>query len=406
MPASTPLLAVVVGLLVWVIADLGPPPAAALAVRTEQGLTVLDEAGSAVVSATGGQLSPDGAVVVHAQAQGARGTRVIARDTATGELRWSAQVNGRYAVRLVADGGIAAVLGEPLRGGDGLYVPDGRRRTRMAVVSRSGSREFDLDGNFEPEAVSLDGSSVFVIQYTPPMAPETYQVRRLDLVTGEVVDVFTPDEELQQEMGGTARTQAASSDGRRLYTLYTLAAPDGSHSRAFIHVLDLEQLWAHCIDLPSEFTGEGASTALAVAPDGTRLFVADRGGGVVAAIDTAALQITQTEQLWSGGGGDQPTVAVASAQQLFVSAGSRIDIVDAASLRTAGTLVTDRPVAALHLRERDELVVGHADQIVTLDPVSQTTLHVQRWKGMQPIIGLGNARTQTPGVREAVECAC
>ena len=42
-------------------------------------------------------------------------------------------------------------------------------------------RRYMLAGNFEPEAFSLDGRALFVIEFSPPLAPYRYRVRSLDL---------------------------------------------------------------------------------------------------------------------------------------------------------------------------------------------------------------------------------
>ena len=396
------ILAIFVG---WGLTGVGAAPALGLAVRTEAGFAVLDENGTRVAWAPDGQLSPDGAVVVHAQARGTVQTHVVATDALTGDVRWTQDVPGQMDVRLVAEGGTAAVLGPRTVEGSGPYVPEGRARTTLVVASQAGHRQLDLVGNFEPEAMSRDNSSVFVIQYSPPLEPQSYQVRRLDLLTGKVVDVFTPDEELQQEMGGTARTQVASRDGRRLYTLYTLGTPDGSHSRAFVHVLDLDELWAHCIDLPAEFTGDGASTALAVSPDGGRLVVADRMAGRIATIDTKSLETLRTEKLGHGEELEPIAADMGSAGNVYVSAGSRVEIINATSLQSVGWLQIGDPVVAVHMKPRDELVVATADSILTIDSRSRERLAVQDWGDQPPIIGLGPAPAAV-SVPKSIDCAC
>lgn len=397
------LLAVMIG---WGVSGLGSGPLPGLLVRTQSGLTVLDAQGEPVLSAAGGQVSPDGSVVVHTETLATGTTLVVASDAATGATRWSTEVVGRYAVRLVAEGGAAAVLGPTLTQGASPYVPEGRSQTRLMVVSPSGAQPYHLEGNFEPEAMSLDESNIFVIQYTPPLVPESYQVRRLDLTTGEVGDVFTPDEELQQEMGGTARTQVASADGRRLYTLYTLAAADGSDTHAFIHVLDLDEQWAHCIDLPAAFTGAGDATALALSPDGGRLYAADRAGGVVAAIDTKALEAVAVETLPRGTVGHQAVATAGPGDDLYVSAGKRVDVLDGTTLQPLASHAMPRRVKALHVHGKQQLAVGLLDRIVLLDPVSGTVAGTHSWDEGEPIIGLGTAPGRVPEPREGIDCAC
>lgn len=406
------LLGAVVAVMVgWGVSGLGTESAPGLLFRTTESVTAVDADGAALFSAPGGQVSPDGSVVVHSEMLGGQRTRVVALDASSGSTRWSTSIDGEYAVRLVAEGGTAAVLGTALHEGASPYSPEGRLRTDLVVVTPSGSRDYDLEGNFEPEAMSLDASSVFVIQYTPPLAPESYQVRRLDLASGKVGDVFTPDEELQQEMGGTARTQVASTDGRRLYTLYTLTSRDGSHSDAFIHVLDLDEQWAHCIDLPAGFSGAGGeSTALALSTDGSRLYVADRSGGLVSSIDTESLETTRTERLWRGHWG-QVVATAGPADELLVSAGTRIDVLDADTLQPVRSLAMTEAVTSLQAQGVEELVVALVARIVWVDPMSGAVMRTSQWaegpSGSEPpVTGIGTTKGADVGPREGIDCAC
>ena len=60
-------------------------------------------------------------------------------------------------------------------------------------------------GNVEPEAFSLSGDGLFVIDFVPPLAPERYRVARLDLPRGSVDALRSYEQELQEPMRGTAR---------------------------------------------------------------------------------------------------------------------------------------------------------------------------------------------------------
>jgi hypothetical protein len=241
-------------------------------------------------------------------------------------------------------------------------------------------RTITRDGNYEPEAFSTDGQSLFVIKYIPARAPTSYQVRRLDLDTRRVEGVFTPDAHLQRAMGGTARIQAASPDGRRLYTLYTLDHEDG-RQYAFIHVLSLDQLWAHCIDLPGEFaTSPEAATALTVSPDGTRLYVANHAEAAVAQIDTSKLEVVRTETIHFGFGGGRAYAAHDSGSKLYLASGRRVARVDTTSLTEERSwlmkekfrgLQAARDTKRLYVALRDRVAILRAatgEGIDTIDP--------------------------------------
>ena len=146
------------------------------------------------------------------------------------------------------------------------------------------TRTYDIAANIEPEAFSTDGGALFVVQYLPPMDPDRYQVRRLDLGTGELTLVPSVDGANQGQMPGIARTSVMAPDGRRLYTLYT--SEENGQRYSFVHVLDLDRQWAHCVDLPLTFGADPEAMGIAIDPNGSRVYVADVAAGKLAAIDT------------------------------------------------------------------------------------------------------------------------
>ena len=73
-------------------------------------------------------------------------------------------------------------------------------------------------------------------------------------------------------MRGNAHAQVMAPDGRHLYTLYTRDATPTEPAKSFVHVLDLEQQLASCVDLPPTFAISPLG-ALAVSPSGNRLYV-------------------------------------------------------------------------------------------------------------------------------------
>lgn len=108
----------------------------------------------------------------------------------------------------------------------------------------------ELRGHYSFDAISPDGSTVYLIHhYLPPRGPDyitKYEVRALDLKSGEllprpIVDPSEPDEQMQ----GLPVTRASSPDGRWAYTFY-----DGNGEEPFIHALDTVGRRAVCVDLP------------------------------------------------------------------------------------------------------------------------------------------------------------
>jgi hypothetical protein len=101
-----------------------------------------------------------------------------------------------------------------------------------------------LKGDFSFDAISPDGSTLYLIHYLSKRDPTRYEVRAYDVRAGRlesepIVDPREPGE----NMRGYPITRATSPDGRWEYTLY-----DGAE-HPFIHALDTLDREAVCIDL-------------------------------------------------------------------------------------------------------------------------------------------------------------
>jgi hypothetical protein len=108
-------------------------------------------------------------------------------------------------------------------------------------------RRLDLHGSFSFDAISPDGSTIYLIHNLFPRGrPGNYEVRALDSASGRlapqpIVDPNEPDERMQ----GVPITRVSSPDGRWAYTFY-----DGNGGEPFIHALDTVRGRAVCVDLP------------------------------------------------------------------------------------------------------------------------------------------------------------
>jgi hypothetical protein len=192
------------------------------------------------------------------------------------------------------------------------WLAAGRERTDLVVadVERGSHRIYSLTGNYVPEAFAFAADRLFVVEYLPALAPERYRVRQLDLATGQVVPVGARQKTVtvEEEMRGRSRTQVIAPDGARLYTLYVRdddhlhvrnypeaggTGQPNPHVQAFVHVLSLTEGWAFCQDLPMPFgMGPAEAHALALSPDGRRLYIASANAGFSYAVaDTTTLQL-------------------------------------------------------------------------------------------------------------------
>jgi YVTN family beta-propeller protein len=378
-----------------------------LFLRTPRGLALVKaEPDPVAVNFSDAVPSMDWSAVVQAVPDGKK-TYVEAFDTSSGDQLWSRPIEGRFEVRAVAEDGSVAALGLP-RETSGYTI--GRPSTTFVLVAANAARPrtITLDGNFEAEAFSTDGGSLFVIEYLPPRNPTSYQVRRLDLTTGKVGGVYTVDAELQEAMQGTARIQTASPDGRRLYTLYSLEASDGSlHS--FVHVLDLEDEWAHCVDLPHDFRlANEKAVALSVAPDGRRLYVADALSGSLAEIDTQGLKVTRTSEMALGPWGRDPAHAARGADgMLYVGSGTGLLSVDTATFAPGRSWDLDGKIMGIQAgADGRRLYVGLSDRIAVIDTATGRSLEALTPDRIESIDQLGQSTRVLNEVRRNITCAC
>ncbi|MGH2767328.1 MAG: YncE family protein [Actinomycetota bacterium] len=383
-----------------------PKPKDVLFLRTSEGITLVRDLPKGVtVSVPDAVPSIDWSAVVRAIPQDGA-TRVEAIDPASGAVLWSRDVEGRLDVKVASGDAAMVALGSPR---EGTGYPGGRASTTLVILGEGTSepRTVELDGNYEPEAFSTDGRSLFVVEYLPPRDPTSYRVRRLDLRTEEVVGVYTVDEELQESMQGTARVQAASPDGRRLYTLYTLEGAEGGR-RAFVHVLSLDELWAHCIDLPPSFgTADERAMAISVSPDGGRLYVADAATGTVAEADTGSLAVTRTTQAAFGSRGGIAHAVAGPDGMLYLGKGTGLVALDASTWAPGRSWDMDERITGLQTaNDGGRLYVGLKDQIVIVDAATGERLGVLDPAGLGTIDQLGRSTRSLGEVRTEIECAC
>jgi len=210
----------------------------------------------------------------------ARETTVAAVERTTGRLRSYTDVRGRFTIPAVAMDGTPDGLSAD---GRTLALIRPRRsfpqaRTHLALVDTRRldvRRRLDLRGDFSFDALSPDGRTLYLIEYTSPRDYNRYRVRAFDVRAGRllphpIVDPREPDE----AMRGLPQTRETSPDGRWAYTLY-----DGNGEHPFVHALDTVGRTAACIDLDA-LTGKNIR-AMRLELDGGRLRVLAPSGPVL-----------------------------------------------------------------------------------------------------------------------------
>jgi murein peptide amidase A len=108
-----------------------------------------------------------------------------------------------------------------------------------------------LPGDFEFDAISPHGSTVYLLHYlqprrgSKPRAGDRFEIRALDVASGRLLPAPVANANAPQEaMWGLPISRATSPDGRA-YTLY-----DGGGKRPFIEVLDTSSGTGFRLDLP------------------------------------------------------------------------------------------------------------------------------------------------------------
>jgi len=306
-------------------------------------------------------------------------TILEARHSATGEVGSSVSIPGELSVRVASQDGSRVALMEPLPTGASPWIPEARASTQIVVADSTTGREpmtFQLKGNFEPEAFSTDEEKLYLISYVPPTAPEAYRVTQLDLGTGEVSPV-SAEKGVVETMSGRLE-QLAPPDGAFLFTLYTTQPPAYAEARAahgrpvaFVHTLNLDEGWAHCIGLPPElWGGDPTDEAMAVSPDGHHLYVVDSARDFIADIsvdlDTWGEIRTATVDFGPDGPGET-RAATAPDGTLFVGTGSEVVKVDTTTFERTEAWSAKDSVLAIGFGG-NELYVLEPGTIEVVDP--------------------------------------
>jgi hypothetical protein len=309
------------------------------------------------------------------------GSTEVTTSDLTGKVIFRAQVKGDVLARIVTDDYVA--LTARAGAGETPYLPAPKERTWLVILDEKGhQRGSMLRGNFEPEAFSLDRSQLFMIEYIPPMAPDRYRVRRLHMDSGKIKPIGRLKLNAPGQMQGTGRTQVMAPAGHELYTLYTQQLDAGhddedhgeGFAHAFVHVLNLDQAWAHCIDLPAVFaSGLATASAIAVNPSGSRVFVADWTSGAVAALNPHKVRLARTATGIDFGSVDEETFAAASDDRIYVAGNGSIVVLNAEDLSVEDRWEAGDEVVGLVLEDA-KLFVATSSSLIEMDAATGRTI--------------------------------
>jgi len=162
-----------------------------------------------------------------------------------------------------------------------------RAQTRLLVLDAhnlSSAGVVLLKGDYSFDAVSPNGSRIFLIHYLSVVDPTRYEVRAYDVAARKLIAKPIVDpRDAAEKMRGNPLSRVMSPDGRFAYTLY-----DGN-GHPFVHALDTAASTARCIDLVGLPPKLLWSLRLHLASGGKVLTV-DRGTTTYASLDTRTWQ--------------------------------------------------------------------------------------------------------------------
>ena len=159
-----------------------------------------------------------------------------------------------------------------------------RTTTRFAVLdavltSRHAPRIIELRGAFDFDALSPDGSILYVAEQIRGPLEGRYQVRAVDTANGRLRDAVIVDKRnLDEQMAGYPIDQERRDDGM-VMTLYR------GTEYPFVHALSSTDAWAVCIDLPSRgFDDADAASDWGIATVGSSELAINATLGIVVEI--------------------------------------------------------------------------------------------------------------------------
>jgi hypothetical protein len=386
-----------------------------LLATTDGGDAAIDGASGALVAGGPGTVAtPDGETMFRATKVG-RHTVVTTLDARSGRTVASTPLRGDLELAIASVTGRAVGLVGPAPGAPagslpGLPVP--RAWTPIVVSDPSGTTppaRFRLEGNYEPEAFSLDDDRLFLIQYLPAEAPAVYRVTVLDLATGDVRPVTGRFKTPPERMPGVRLGQVYDPVTAQMYTLYSNQpgayaegyehAGGASHDwpeETFVHVLNLREGWAYCAGVPEAMWGGSArEQSLMPSPDGRSLYIVDAGEGMVAVMDTRSLEIVRSGRVDLGGDASDLRTSLAvslDGSTLFVAAGTTpgtVSAIDTDDLTTVDAWPSPLPASGLGLSlDGTGLYVAGGGRIALLDLVTGESRTTVPTPVLEPIVSL------------------
>jgi hypothetical protein len=203
-----------------------------------------------------GVLSNDGSLHFIALGSG-ESTLVRANRSSDGTTAMSRMIAGAYGVPTISTTGPGEGM---FRDGSTFVLQStGWHPSTQLLLLRtqdlSTSAQINLNGTFAFDALSPNGTMLYLIQHRTLQDVEHYVVRAYDLSARKLLPGRIADKTQKSwVMQGWSVDRATSSTGRWVYTLY--AHPGGT---PFVHALDTVKGVAHCVGIPWPATDSSQS---------------------------------------------------------------------------------------------------------------------------------------------------
>jgi hypothetical protein len=292
-------------------------------------LQVVGAGGRVLRTLPAGVPSPDWRTI-YVAAGGSSQTTVEAVDVASGRVLRSTTIAGRFRLPVV---GTTAVP-DGLSGDGGTLALANVADTpvsRFAILRTDFAKPpelVDLPGDFEFDALSPDGSRLFVIEHLAGPDRSRYRVRFYDRGAGKLDPAVIVDKRdaWEQVMAGYPNTRVTGPGGAWVYTLYRNA----SHG-PFVHALNAQDGYAFCIDLPRGRGDDDRTARLwTLVGDGTggRMYAVNTALGLVSEIDSEQFTVLRTasfpsDRSLAGGAAIRPSsVVLSDGGDLLLAGGS------------------------------------------------------------------------------------
>jgi len=236
-----------------------------------------------------GVMSKDGSLRFVAVGQGAD-TVVKAVRRADGSVLMTQTLTGSFGVPMLTQNGPGGGL---FRDGSTFVLQSTgyKPQTTFQLVGARDLAKRDtitLKGTFAFDALSPDGSKLYLIQHTTKDDLQHYVVRAYDLKDGALLPGKIADKTQKGwVMEGFPAARATTADGRWVYTMYW--NPNGF---PFVHALDTVRGIAHCVGF-ARTAPSGALLDYTLGVKGNKLMIRSRGGTLYRVIDRTTWKVTK-----------------------------------------------------------------------------------------------------------------